>query len=33
MHSELDLDVRAYSNHTANLIDDWKDEKEDEIWK
>ncbi len=30
---ELDLDLRAYSNHTANLIDDWKDEKEDEIWK
>lgn len=22
----------AFSNHSANLVNDWKDEKEDEIW-
>jgi hypothetical protein len=22
----------VFSNHNANLVDDWKDEKEDEIW-
>ena len=26
-------DTILYSNHTANLIDEWKDDKEDEIWK
>lgn len=23
----------AFSNHSANLIEEWKDSKEDEIWK
>ena len=23
----------AFSNHSANLIDEWKDESEDDIWK
>jgi hypothetical protein len=26
-------DLYSFSNHSANLIDDWKDAKEDEIWK
>lgn len=28
-NSEID----AFSNHSANLVDEWKDENEDEIWK
>ena len=28
-----ELNTKAYSNHTANLIEDWKDDEEDEIWK
>lgn len=23
----------AFSNHSANLIEEWQDEKEDEVWK
>lgn len=23
----------AFANHSANLIDEWKDESEDEVWK
>ena len=26
-------EINAFSNHSANLIDEWKDESEDEIWK
>jgi len=26
-------ETKAFSDHSANLIDDWKDESEDEIWK
>lgn len=26
-------EINAFSNHTANLIGEWKDEQEDEIWK
>ena len=26
------LETKAFSNHTANLIEDWKDSEEDEIW-
>jgi len=26
-------DLRSFSNHSANLIDDWKDVREDDIWK
>ncbi|SHO80462.1 hypothetical protein MNB_SV-15-1330 [hydrothermal vent metagenome] len=29
----LDEDLTLFSNHTANLIDDWKDDSEDDIWK
>ena len=28
-----DLEITAYSNHSANLISEWKDESEDEVWK
>ena len=26
-------DVRVFSDHTANLIDDWKSEQEDDVWR
>lgn len=26
-------EINAFANHSANLIEDWKDEGEDEIWK
>jgi len=26
-------DLNAYSNHSANTIDDWKEHFEDDIWK
>ena len=26
-------EIQAFSNHSANLIDEWKDSHEDEIWK
>ena len=32
-HSDHHVDLRSFSNHSANLIDDWKDAREDEIWK
>ena len=28
-----DLDIKAYTSHSANLIEDWKEDGEDEIWK
>jgi len=30
-HENLEID--AFSNHSANLIDEWKDEGEDSVWK
>jgi len=30
---ETKLDIKAYSDHSANLIEDWKETGEDEIWK
>lgn len=26
-------ETQAFSNHTANLIDEWKELSEDDIWK
>ena len=26
-------DITAFSNHSANLIEEWKDIQEDDIWK
>lgn len=26
-------ELNAYSNHTANLIEEWKDSEEDNVWK
>ena len=26
-------ETKVFSEHSANLIDDWKDDHEDEIWK
>ncbi len=34
--SEIDTDTAetlAFSNHSANNIEDWLDEKEDDVWK
>jgi hypothetical protein len=30
---ENSSDINAFTNHSANLIDEWKDVSEDEIWK
>ena len=27
------LETKAFSNHSANLIEEWKDFSEDDIWK
>ena len=27
------IETKAFSNHTANLIEDWKDIAEDDVWK
>lgn len=27
------LETKAFSNHSANLIEEWKDSSEDDIWK
>ena len=26
-------ETQAFSNHTVNLIDEWKDDSEDDVWK
>ena len=26
-------DLLAYSNHSANLIEEWKESSEDDVWK
>ena len=30
---ENSSEISAFSNHSANLIEEWKDITEDEIWK
>ena len=30
---ENSSDIHAFTNHSANLIDEWKDTVEDEVWK
>ena len=25
-------ETNAFSNHTANLVEEWKDEREDDVW-
>ncbi|MBD3655342.1 hypothetical protein [Marinobacter sp.] len=30
---DVDPDVRAFSNHSAESIEEWKDPREDEVWK
>lgn len=30
---EIDPELRAFSNHSAETIDEWKDPLEDEVWK
>ena len=31
--NEESSDTLAFSNHSANLIEDWKNSLEDEVWK
>lgn len=30
--SQDESEIRAFSNHSANTIAEWQDEKEDELW-
>ena len=30
--SKEDNEIRAFSNHSANTIEEWHDDSEDEIW-
>lgn len=30
---ESEEDTVAFSNHSANLVEDWKSKAEDEVWK
>ena len=32
-NSEEFKELNAFSNHTANLIEEWKDSDEDSVWK
>ena len=31
--NEDHLEIKNFSNHSANLIEEWKDSNEDKIWK
>jgi hypothetical protein len=31
--NEESSEVRSFSNHTANLIEEWRDTSEDDAWK
>ena len=31
-HVSASDDIQAYSNHSANTIEDWQDNSEDKIW-
>ena len=31
--NEESSEVRSFSNHTANLIEEWRDTSEDDVWK
>ena len=33
LNSEEFKELNAFSNHTANLIEEWKDSDEDSVWK
>ena len=30
--SSFDEDIQSLSNHSANLIEEWKDTQEDDVW-
>ncbi len=30
---QKEMDIKAYSEHSANLIEDWKDSSEDKVWR
>lgn len=32
-NNEESTDITAFSNHSANTITEWLDEKEDDVWK
>lgn len=31
--SQDELETRAFSNHSANTVEEWRNEKEDELWR
>lgn len=33
LHQVDELETKMFSNHSANLIEDWQDVSEDEVWK
>ncbi len=32
-NKDSDIELQAFSNHTASLIQEWQDETEDDVWK
>lgn len=30
---EESKDIQAFSNHSANLVNEWRDDSEDEVWR
>lgn len=32
-HKEKNEELNAFSNHTANLIEEWKDSDKDSVWR
>ncbi|MBU0721337.1 hypothetical protein KJ877_08340 [bacterium] len=33
LQDEENKELQAFSNHSANLVNEWKDDSEDEVWR
>ena len=33
LHDVENSDIKVYANHSANLIEEWKESAEDDMWK
>ncbi len=33
LHKNINQELKSFSNHTVNLIEEWKDHDEDDVWK
>lgn len=33
LRDEESRNIQAFSNHSANLVDEWREHSEDEVWK